>query len=580
MELFREKTQTGFRKLHFPDMQQHIKAASENTLLSLKSLSPPAKKRHGKSDYSTELIVELQNELHQVSVELAASIKRELDLEMLLDSFISGEDADLTLPAFAELTDASSSTIDDTDDDEHDQRLHARRENGDPYRQQVAMNFDKFQELERKLRSEQQEKARLRIEYQNIMERERRARLDVEERKASLEAILKSRATVSPAAPPDTVDTEAVRSLETALEDTQRKLHNERLNAQNLEYMLNGMLEEIKGMAEKPSDEQIRRVRQSVVSFAKLQVSNFDGTGITRNSSGTGNEDAADVEALKTKISSLEEQRDVLQQALRGLRERHELSERQTAEREKMLQSQLQRAKDIAHTVSTKRHSCTREILTVKDSVEQLKGRLVSAQQAKSDLEAGLKTIKMRLASIDSASFSASAAIPSLPPSSRDANNSAPPESELRANYASALTLIEELNSRLQRNSNDMHALTAQFERERQETKTLVSSLEDRVAKAEQQQRIANDLAEEHKMLLRTLSFNRRQMKDEHSKMTYELESSTRRLQEFASEIQKHVESSKTFTSKFASDLAPTAESSNETSDETSTITSIPETSA
>ncbi|KAK9479662.1 hypothetical protein V1514DRAFT_304400 [Lipomyces japonicus] len=491
------KTQKGIKRFHIPEQ---IKTVSNETFLSIKSglsVNSPVDKSAAQYNYS--LVDTLQAELGQVSTELANSIKRELDLEMLLNKYATAEDEP------DDLTDSNSSII----DEESDEQDHLRRP--------IHFSQHRISKLEQKLRFEQQEKARLQLEFQATLDKERIGRKESDGQRRKLEEQLK-RFKTGKINSSDFDQSENVHALELALEDAQRKLYNERLNAQNLEFMLNGIREELQEMSDKSPMERQARARSSIASF----------TVLTKISPNSNRQSQSDTEVLNDKVADLEGQRDALQDALRSLRQRQDLQEKNYELKVKSMQSQLERAKEISKALVARKFLHQQDLSSVDGQLRNLKLELSNAHDEKILLSDDLAGLKQKMAGLKDIVDSNSA-------------------------HNDQLARIAELNQKLEKSNQQILILSSDFDRERQDTKALVESLEDRALQAENQQRMANDIAEEHKTLMRTLSSNRKQMHEEHTKMTTDLEGSTKKLQEFAAEIQRHVEVNRNFASKFQS---------------------------
>ncbi|KAJ8104089.1 hypothetical protein POJ06DRAFT_272727 [Lipomyces tetrasporus] len=536
-----EKTHSQMKRIHLPELQiPQLKAVSSDSFPHFKSSMTTPSSAKSTAQYNFDLVESLQEELRQVSAELAASIKRELDLEMLLDKYATTNDSD------GELTDGSSSCLEDDS------------EGSDGFRPRLRYNTERFEDLETKLRMEQQEKARLRLEFQHIVDKERQGRRECEEKRKKLEEQLKSKAKSGKKdalLAANIEATENVRSLEVALEEAQRKLYNERMNAQNLEFMLTSIREELQDMSDKSPAELESRARSSIASLNMLQRYQIKASPRGSLNSGSISPDLSDPESMKARIDELESQRDALQEALRSLKERHALEVKQVSEQAKSLQSQLNRARDLAKAIATRRVVHDKDMALFRQQLDAMKLKLAASQEEKTVLEINLKELKENVTSANDEGKEVDIDSTTRQGTEDDTNQKL---QELTASHDEALARIADLNKRLRRRSSEIRTLSDDFEKERQETRSLVRSLEDRVAKAEEQQRKAHDLAEERSVLLRTLSCNRKQMKEEHDKMTEDLDASTKRLQDFVHEIQEHVESNRDFASRFAESVFQT----------------------
>ncbi|KAK9370013.1 hypothetical protein V1509DRAFT_618281 [Lipomyces kononenkoae] len=524
------KTQSRLKKIHLPELQ--ISSGTLSNLKSTISYSP-----RSRVIYSYDLVESLQHELREASAELASSIKRELEIEMLLDNYATTNDSE------CELTDGSSSYREDDS------------VGLDPFLNRLRYSPERFQQLETKLRNAEQEKAKLRLEFQHTIERERHDRLECEEKRKKLEEQLKSK---TKSGKKDALlaanieATENMRSLEIALEEAQRKLYNERMNAENLEFMLTSIREELQDMTDKPTAELESRARSSIASLNMLKRSPRGSLN-----SSHGSPEPFDPDSARARIEELEAQRDALQEALRGLKDRHALEAKRSSEQANLLHTQLNRARDLAKAIAARRVVHDKDMSFFKEQLEAVKRQLIVSQEEKAALERTYNQLKETVLGAHANIHEAESTEGEGQPTQETAQQTIP---DVSPNCDEALTRIEELSQKLRRRSTEMKALSDDFEKERQETKSLIQSLEGRVAKAEEQQRKADILVEEHSVLLRTLSSNRKQLKEEHQKMTEDLDTSTRRLHDFARELQQHVASNREFASRFTESMTATTD--------------------
>lgn len=132
-----------------------------STLKSLKIMDSDATET---AKYNSELIKSLEHELRQVSADLASSIKREMDLELMLDKFAT--------------TDDRLGAVDD--------KISSDSPEVYSYRSQFYAS--RLQVLEKKLRAEQQEKAQLRIDFLSQLDMERQKRQEAEDKVRMLQS--------------------------------------------------------------------------------------------------------------------------------------------------------------------------------------------------------------------------------------------------------------------------------------------------------------------------------------------------------------------------------------------------------
>ncbi|KAK7207952.1 hypothetical protein BZA70DRAFT_293254 [Myxozyma melibiosi] len=488
LDAFFGRTQSHIKKIHMPSS---IKQASADTLSAVKSMSSPSAGNVHRSmaQYNYDLVETLQSELRLVSVELAASIKRELDLESLLDQYVTvndDNDADDDNQV-AELSDGSSSLADDDNYDDPDPAK-------DKFRRGLQFSPEKMQELEAKLRKERREKVQMRLEFQKTVEIEREGRREAEGRRKKLEEQLKSKSKTGKKDALITANIEAnetIKSLELALEDSQRKLYNERMNSQNLEYMLTGMREELQEVSIRSPSELSMAARAS--SSMQMLQNGSHARSISESSarsfaSSKGSSAAinamTDPEEMRMRIKDLETQKSALQDALRSLKDRHEIELKRHAEKEATLQKHLVRSRELVKTaVSARKVTGEKDVLMLREQVAVMKSKLVGAQAGKDELQRNLLELKQQFESITQAH---------------------------EASQSRQLSQSEQMSGQL---------ATIQAQRDH------------------------------YKALLEKLERDRQQMKEEHQRMTDTLHSNSQRISEFSSQIQKLVADNHAFSS-------------------------------
>ncbi|KAK9460541.1 uncharacterized protein V1516DRAFT_417274 [Lipomyces oligophaga] len=181
LETFFGRTHSTMRRLHMPDIHStahQIKQASTAPFKSHQN-SKDGSVTVSSATYIYELVETLQGEMTDVSVELASSIKRELDLEMMLESYATTAGDD-------ELEE-----LDVDDDSSDDSMRHSRNLVSDHPALQHPLVRKRLADLEKQVRSEQQEKARLRLEFQATVNAERRGRRESDDKRRELEDLLK-----------------------------------------------------------------------------------------------------------------------------------------------------------------------------------------------------------------------------------------------------------------------------------------------------------------------------------------------------------------------------------------------------
>ncbi|KAK9468930.1 hypothetical protein V1512DRAFT_220556 [Lipomyces arxii] len=500
-----EKTQSQMKKIHMPEYNLNSLKSS------IRERKTPTAGASSLAQYNYDLVELLETDLQDVSTELAASIKREMDLEMLLDKYATTNDDDE-----AELTDGSTASPEEDN------------EENDSFRLKLRYSPQQFERLQKQLRNEQQEKAQMRLEFQQNLDKERQGRMECEKRRQKLEDQVKSKSKYGKKDALMNANIEAnetIKSLEAALEDAQRKLYNERTNAQNLEFMLTGLCEELHEMSGKPI-ERADRARSSIMSMTMMQRMQARGNSA----------DGTDPVSLTTKIEELETQKDELQQALRHLKDSHQVESNDSAQRILFLHAQLARSRDVAKTIASRRKANETDLRRIQYQLSQMQAKLSIAQTEKTSLSNTLEELKQKVLNLDSERVRAE----------NTARKSA--ELEMTKGFNDR---IEDLTANLNQKIAEVNLLTSNLDKEQAESRRMT----ERVARAEERQQSAEKAAEEHQTLLRSLSANRRELQSEHARMTSELESSTKKFEEFANQIQNHIASNRSFASKFSTSV-------------------------
>lgn len=187
-------------------------------------------------------MVDLERELREISAELANSIKREMELEDQI-----------------EVLQAEAPTS---------QGLEAGRRTSDYYsdsgagsvRYPTGDSDGKIEQLERLRRAAEQEKASMKQEMSERLQDALKQRREAEERSQTLHERLQAHGG-------GIVDSDRVRELETTLEDTRRKLTEERQFRQNFQDLVGGMrleIEQHKIEKENLRDEVVPQLRSKI----------------------------------------------------------------------------------------------------------------------------------------------------------------------------------------------------------------------------------------------------------------------------------------------------------------------------
>ncbi|KAF2223131.1 hypothetical protein BDZ85DRAFT_263039 [Elsinoe ampelina] len=358
---------------------------------------------------------ELEKELKEVSSELASSIRREMELEDEIDRF-KGEPSifpgEVTRRTSDYFSDSGSSAA---------KGSHSEIES-------------KVEELEKAKRKLEQEKASIRAEYSTKLADEMRKRLDMEVHLNSLSQELhegQARAAAS------ADSREKVRELETFLEETRRRLAQERQSRDNFEDLLaalraeltqmrserDNLAEEIvpqlKAQVEGLENEHVRmqqefgyptQGRSRVNSIAEdghqpptpwkmpglpRSPSLFGQNGMKRSNSTLNRSGSVKARGHEStaEVKEIEDQRDALHKSLQNLIRRHEAQKKEHARAIQRLIAD----RDAATTSSPRRTAFARNVATMKEEIVTLRRRVDEALTQKWQCEDSFGGVKMAL---------------------------------------------------------------------------------------------------------------------------------------------------------------------------------------
>ncbi|KAE9968755.1 hypothetical protein EG328_007282 [Venturia inaequalis] len=234
------------------DIPKANAAANMSYLQSTPSLlTPPLTSNH---------MADLERELREISAELANSIKREMELEDQIEVLQAEAPASQGLEAGKRTSDYYSDSGAGS----------MRYPNGD--------SDGKIERLERLRRMAEQEKASMKQDMSERLQDALKQRREAEERSQTLHERLQSSGA-------GIVDSDRVRGLETTLEDTRRKLSEERQFRQNFQDLVGGMrleIEQHKNEKENLRDEVVPQLRSRVEGLeseiAETQTIAYDRT--------------------------------------------------------------------------------------------------------------------------------------------------------------------------------------------------------------------------------------------------------------------------------------------------------------
>lgn len=225
------------------------------------------------------------------------------------------------------------------------------------------------------------------------------------------------------------------KELETALENTKRKLLEERQSKDNFEDLLTAMrveLEQLRNDRDQLRDgnklaEEIEALKIENASLAQLQGGRFasiaeegasprnSGFGLSRSSSmarkpsglarsgslsrsnsvnNSGGKSPETRESLVDKVHDIEVQRDALHQTLRSLLDRQAYQAREYEKRTRMLEMELVQAQQ---STQPRKLGYERDVCNLRDEVNHLRMRAEDALDAKWQCEKNLAGLKMDL---------------------------------------------------------------------------------------------------------------------------------------------------------------------------------------
>ncbi|BCR86148.1 uncharacterized protein ACHE_30135S [Aspergillus chevalieri] len=378
---------------------------------------------------------ELENELREISSELAGSIRREMELEDLVERLQSEMPLDTT----------NRRTSDYFSDSGTSSTIRYPHDSG------------RSEDLEKFRRSAEQERAQLKVELSQKWQEERSKRLATESHVQILESqvqqLRRERVDLSDLSSRN-------RELEGTLDTTRRKLAEERQIKDNFEDLLTAMrveLEQLRNERDHLRDEvipqisggtykppsssadpseierlmgEIEALKIENASLAQLQGTRFasiaeedDGRPTRGRTSGLGismsrSNSLARMHSKPSRPSSLsrsnsfsakerdtrenladhmndvEAQRDALHQTLRNLLARQAIQAREYEKRSRMLEIELARAQEAG---SPRRLGYERDVRNLREEVNYLRQRAEEALEQKWQCEKGLAGLKMDL---------------------------------------------------------------------------------------------------------------------------------------------------------------------------------------
>lgn len=363
-------------------------------------------------------IEEMEDELKAISAELASSIRREMDLEDLVER-LQGEVSNPQAPGKRTSDYFSDSGYSSAKYSDYDQSK---------------------EEIAQITRRAEQEKAQLRLELTNKLQDERGRRNALDQQIQALA----EKASQADAAQMTSKDADArVRELEKTCEDLRRRLSEEKQVKDNFEDLLSALKGELQNAAlerdnlrdeivpqlksrvegleaqqaeneklaydttklqqeiqalkdAKVRNESVARLRSSSVTGKDFRLSRppsvKGNVGLSRsNTVKSGHVESRDV--LAERLKDVEAQRDALHNALKNLLDRQDF---QNKENEKKIKS-LEVERDRLLSASPRKVGFEREVSTLRDEVNTLRRRAEEAIEQKWQVEKGLIGLKSDL---------------------------------------------------------------------------------------------------------------------------------------------------------------------------------------
>lgn len=375
-------------------------------------------------------IAEMEDELKAISSELAASIRREMDLEDLVDRLQEQANNNQTLGR------RTSDYFSDSG-----------------YSSAKVSDYDQSrEEIEKIQRKSEQEKASLRLELTNKVqdERTKRKALDLQ-----IKELVEKTSQIDLVAMNSLDANGRLKELESTCETLRRKLAEERDSKTNIEDLLSALKSELQGTANERDnlrDEVVPQLRARVEGLESeaaeysnltyesskmqqelqtLRKENLDlksgtkiddvptrasrafsgglarsnsvatgmsrgprsgGMSLSRSNSVKGTQ-IESREALAERLKDVEAQRDALHNALKNLLERQEFQNRENLKKIKILETERERLL----TGSPKKAGFEKEISSLRTEINILRRRAEDALEQKWQVEKGLGGLKMDL---------------------------------------------------------------------------------------------------------------------------------------------------------------------------------------
>ncbi|RYP72097.1 hypothetical protein DL771_004428 [Monosporascus sp. 5C6A] len=540
-------------------------------------------------------IQEMEDELKAISAELASSIRREIDLEDLVDRLQ------------AERENPASTSNKRTSDYFSDSGYSSAK----------FSDYDQSrEEIERVQRKAEQERAQVRLELTNKLqeERSRRQRLDVQIKELS------EKASQIDLAKANNADNDRVRELESTCETLRRKLAEERQVKDNFEDLLSalrGELENASNERDNLRDEIVPELKSRVEGLEaqaaelermsyetsktqqelqNLKTENFNLKESLSRSMGSIAEDVPprssrpnsimgppglarsnSVASLRQPLSRLsmsktvkslespsqlserlkdvEEQRDALHRALKNLLERQEYQNRENDKKIKALEME----RDRLLASSPGKAGFQKEVSNLRAEINVLRRRAEEALEQKWQVEKGLAGIKMDLDRAEQEIASLRSLLnekdilipPSFVRSSMGGDQpDAPVTSErLTAAYQDLHKAYSEALQRIKNLEDGAPVLD-------EKTQLAMERLEDTLSSTVMERDFARQEASAYKEQLDALKAGEQQYLESEKALSDELQESARRVEELAVQVRRQLSINQDLRQRIADTVA------------------------
>jgi DNA repair exonuclease SbcCD ATPase subunit len=530
------------------------------------------------STTSLDQLEEMEDELKAISAELAASIRREMDLEDLVER-LQEQVNNPQAPGKRTSDYYSDSGYSSAKFSDYDQAK------------------EEISQIQRKA---EQEKAQLRLELTSKLQDERTKRRLLDQQIQELS----KRASQIDVTQINTNDASArVQELESMCEDLTRRLSEERQVKSNFEDLLGALKGELQTATNERDnlrDEIVPQLRARVegleaeaAEHAKLaydtskmqqelqllrsENSELKQTGsrmsmaLSRSASVTGGSYRGKMraqsitrsnstrpmeprEVLAERLKDVEAQRDALHSALKSLLERQEIQNRENARRIQ----QLEMERDRLLSASPKKAGYEREVSNLREEIAVLRRRAEEAIEQKWQVEKGLSGLKIDLdraeeeiASLRSLLKEKDILIPETPgrPSSRHDSSASPVTSaslekayqELQAAYTEAL---ERINTLEESTTSD------------EKTQLAIQRLQHSLSAAISDRNLAQSEAASYRTQLESLQTLEKQHFETERDLADQLHESARRVEELAQQVRSQLEANSALRSRLADTIA------------------------